>query len=135
MKKFLWIALILLVAGLGFAAYLWNKPHRTADDEKPVAMLTADALFMEFSANDAASNAKYLDKVVEVSGVVNTIGKNDANETKIALATSDMLAEVSCIIKEGEKTDGIASGTNIVIRGICNGYNTDVELRQAVISK
>lgn len=140
LKKILAIGLILALIVGGVVFYLLNKPHRTAEDEKPVAVLTADELFNQFNNEPDSSNTKYLEKVIQVTGTVNsikTVENNGKTENKIALATPDEMgiAEISVILKEGEKTEGIQEGTTIVLKGICNGFNTDVELRQAVIVK
>ena len=137
LRKILAIVAVLLVIGAAVGYYMWNKPHRTAEDEKPAATLTADDLFNQFNSDAAGSNAKYLDKVIQVSGVVNSVKTTEANETKIALQTPDEMgiAEISVILKAGEKADQIKDGTTVVLKGICSGFNTDVELRQAVIIK
>lgn len=135
LRKILAIVAVLLIIGAAVGYYMWNKPHRTAEDEKPVATLTADELFNQFNTDATGSNAKYLDKVIQVSGVVNSVKTTEANETKIALQTPDEMgiAEISVILKAGEKADQIKDGTTVVLKGICSGFNTDVELRQAVI--
>jgi hypothetical protein len=137
LRKILAIVAVLLVIGAAVGYYMWNKPHRTAEDEKPAATLTADELFNQFNSDAAGSNAKYLDKVIQVSGVVNSVKTTENNETKIALQTPDEMgiAEISVILKAGEKADQIKDGTTVVLKGICSGFNTDVELRQAVIIK
>ena len=137
LRKILAIVAVLLVIGAAVGYYMWNKPHRTAEDENPAATLTADELFNQFNSDAAGSNAKYLDKVIQVSGVVNSVKTTENNETKIALQTPDEMgiAEISVILKAGEKADQIKDGTTVVLKGICSGFNTDVELRQAVIIK
>ena len=137
LRKILAIVAVLLVIGAAVGYYMWNKPHRTAEDEKPVATLTADELFNQFNTDAAGSNAKYLDKVIQVSGVVNSVKTTETKETKIALQTPDEMgiAEISVILKAGEKADDIKDGTTVALKGICSGFNTDVELRQAVIIK
>ncbi len=137
LRKILAIIAVLLVIGAAVGYYMWNKPHRTAEDEKPVATLTADELFNQFNTDAAGSNAKYLDKVIQVSGVVNSVKTTENNETKVSLQTPDEMgiAEISVILKAGEKADQIKDGTTVVLKGICSGFNTDVELRQAVIIK
>lgn len=133
MKKTLiaFIVLIAIAAGVGF--YLWNKPHRTAENEKPAALLTADELFLQFSENEEEATAKYLNQTIQVTGEIADIVPDNGGEVKIALATSDILSEVSCSLVKGEKIDGLETGMEIVIKGICIGYDTDVQLQQSVL--
>ncbi len=135
MKKVLIILLVLGLIGGGIGVYLWNKPHRTAENEKPVAVLTAEDLFRQFSTNEQTATASYLDKTIEVKGTINAISTNDAGDTKVTLATSDLLAEIACILKKGEDSSSLQTGTEVAIKGICIGYDTDVQLQQSVIIK
>jgi UDP-N-acetylmuramyl pentapeptide synthase len=68
MKKLVLFGIVALVIGLGVAYYLWNKPHRDIAAEDAAFALTADELFDAFEADETAANAKYLDKVVAVTG-------------------------------------------------------------------
>lgn len=135
LKKILIVGLILLAIGIGIGAYLWNKPHRTAENEKPVATLTAENLFVEFSETEQAAQGKYLDKTIQVSGTINNVSTTETGDTKVTLATSDMLAEIVCLMKAGENVGALTSGTVVAIKGICIGYNTDVQLQQCVVVK
>ncbi len=135
MKKVLIILLVLGLIGGGIGVYLWNKPHRTAENEKPVATLTAEDLFLKFSTDEKTAMTDYLDKTIEVKGTINAISTNETGDTKITLATSHLLAEISCLMKNGTDVSGIQTGTEIVIKGICIGYDTDVQLQQSVIIK
>ncbi len=133
LRKIIGIILIAIIIGGGVAYYLWNKPHKSAEGVKPVATLTAEELFTQYSTDAAGSDAKYLDKVLEVSGTVSNVSVNELNETKVALSTSDMLAEIAFIMKKGENIESLKTGTNIALKGICVGYNTDVELKESVV--
>jgi tRNA_anti-like len=133
LRKIIGILLIALIIGGGVAYYMWNKPHKSAEGAKPVATLTAEELFAQYSADAAGSDAKYLDKVIEVSGNISSVSVNELNETKVALSTSDMLAEIAFIMKKGESVENLKTGTNIALKGICAGFNTDVELKESVI--
>jgi len=138
LKKILIVGLILLAIGIGVAAYLWNKPHRTAENEKPVATLTAENLFTQFSSDEKTALTNYLDKTVQVKGTVNNVVQVESGnsfDTKLTLATSDMLAEIVCLMKTGEDVSTLQSGTVVAIKGICIGYNTDVQLQQCVVVK
>jgi uncharacterized protein YxeA len=135
MKKTILIILALgLVVGAITVYMLWNKPHRTAD-EKPFAMLTANDLFVEFSTDENAAWEKYRDKVIQVSGTVEEI-KNDASgNTDIVFTTEDILGKVIITLKTGAKADGVETGTTLEVKGICNGFLSDVLLNQGVIAQ
>lgn len=126
------IAAIAIIGG-GTATYLWNKPHRTAEDEKPFATVTANDLFNEFSADETAAFAKYQDKVIQVSGVVEEIKADASGNTDIVLTTEDILGKVICTLKVGATAQGAEVGTTVELKGICNGFLSDVLLNQGVV--
>jgi uncharacterized protein YxeA len=135
MKKTILIILILgLIVG-GVTAYLlWNKPHRTAD-EKPFASLTANDLFVEFSTNEAAAWEKYRDKVIQVAGTVEEVKTDASGNTDIVFTTEDILGKVIITLKQGAKAESTVIGTHLEVKGICNGFLSDVLLNQGVIAK
>lgn len=133
MKKILITILILAFIGGGIGLYLWNKPHRTAERETPVAIVNAEELFQQFSSDESNTTARYIDKTVQVSGVINRISTTDSGDLRVALATSDALAEVLCTMKKGEVLTDYQDGMSITIKGICIGFDTDVQLQQSVV--
>jgi hypothetical protein len=133
-KKILIILLIALLAGAGAALYLWNKPHRTAD-EKPFATLSANDLFVEFSTDENAAWTKYRDKVIQVTGTVEEIKQDASGNTDIVFTTDDILGKVVITLKQGATADSAEVGTQLEVKGICNGFLSDVLLNQGVIAK
>lgn len=130
-KKILILISVGILAALGTAYYMWNKPKRTAADEKPAASLSADDLFQAYSENEAAANASYLNKVIEVSGNVVSTETDPAGASVVYLETSDLLGTVSCTFIPGSNPE-INTGDQIKIKGICTGMLTDVILTQCV---
>jgi hypothetical protein len=75
MKKALLIGLaILLIAAFVGYKFLF-KSHRDISSEDISFTVTVQDLTAEFSKNDSLANAKYADKTIEVSGVVDTFDK------------------------------------------------------------
>jgi hypothetical protein len=134
-KKILIFLLIAAAIGGAIGYYLWNKPPRTAEDEKPFATLSADALFTEFSTDEVAATTKYLNKVLEINGKVADIKKDASGNTDVILETSDILGTVVCTLKIGANAEGTEVGTTVALKGICTGYLTDVILNQGVVLK
>jgi hypothetical protein len=133
LKKILVFLLIAGAIGGAVGYYLWHKPPRTAEDEKPFATVNADALFTEFSTDEVAATAKYLNKVLEINGKVADIKKDASGNTDVILETSDILGTVVCTLKNGANADGTEIGTTVDLKGICTGYLSDVILNQGVV--
>lgn len=133
MKKIVISILVIgLLGGLATAFYMWNKPKRTAADEAAVATLSADDLFMQYSENEANANKAYLDKIVQVSGVVASTDTDESGLDVVYLETSDIMGLVSCTFARDNHPD-VAAGASVEIKGICTGILTDVVLTQSTL--
>jgi uncharacterized protein YxeA len=136
MKKILFILLILGLITAGVGAYLWNKPHRTADDEKPFASLTANQLLTEFTTDEPTTWAKYKDKVIQISGEVESISVDASGNTQVVMKTETEMSTVSVTLMEGATAPDVNAGTMIDVKGICNGFDDifgEVQLNQGVV--
>lgn len=131
-KRVLVILVILtfiVIAGLvGYRA--WNKPFNDPLNGDAIKVSAAQ-LFSDFSANESASQKKYVpektgNKKVEVTGEIKEIGKNDDGEAFYILKTSDEIFGVKCIMDKGFEITNAKNGDEIAVRGFCDGYNMDV---------
>lgn len=133
-KKILkWLLLSILVIGTtgGIVAYkMWNKPHRNVEATTAIAV-TATKLTTEYETNEPEANIDYLDKVLEVTGEINEISKNQKGEAVITLKGTDM-GGVICTL-ESAMPAVTKTGATVVVRGICTGYLTDVVLVRCII--
>ena len=137
MKKIIIALFLMALIAAGIGAYLWNKPHRTADDEKPFATVTSSQLFTEFATDEATTWAKYKDKVIQISGEVESTSTDASGNTQIVLKTDTEMSTVSVTLMAGATAPAVQSGTMIEVKGICNGFLNDifgeVQLNQGVV--
>jgi uncharacterized protein YxeA len=137
MRKIIIALFLMALIAAGIGAYLWNKPHRTADDEKPFATVTSSQLFTEFATDEATTWAKYKDKVIQISGEVESASTDASGNTQIVLKTDTEMSTVSVTLMVGATAPGVESGTMIDVKGICNGFLNDifgeVQLNQGVV--
>ena len=140
-RTLLYLVLIALLAGGGIAYYLFNKPQRTADDEKPFAVLTTDQLYQEFVANDTLAYQKYQGKVLQISGVM---GKTDVDPSGYRVVYLDTENSDVNVVVTLMKDAAVSShvGDAITVKGICNGSTLetmldmlmgDIQLNQGVV--
>lgn len=121
-----------LVAVAAAIYVVWNKPHATVDDVKGIR-ITAEALTDAFEKNEQGANSVYLNKVIEVSGKISEVSKNQDNKDVILLETSDPLSGVQCTMRENGGRYQV--GEEIAIKGFCNGYTMVVLLSDCIITK
>ena len=120
----------LLLGTAGVAWYIFFKPHRSLSDSR-VTRVEADSLFMAFQQDEQKANAAYLDKALEVSGIVAGIETNQQGQTVLLLDSGDPMGGVACTLSD--TVAGLAKGQTVVVRGFCSGYLTYVVLRDGVI--
>lgn len=112
---------------------MWNKPHAKVEHAKSVVM-TALTLSKEYNADEKKADSLYLNKAIEVSGMVSEIEKNQDGGTMIVLQTDDPMTGVQCTMRE--KDVKVEKGQNVVIKGFCSGNGiTGVSLTDCVMTK
>ena len=118
-----------MVIGVCTGVYIWNKPHKKAEDVKGITIDARD-LAREYNANEKAADAKYLNKVIEVSGTITEIDNNQDGGIMIILQTDDPAAGVQCAMRD--KGLKISKG-HTTIKGFCSGNGiTGVSLTDCV---
>lgn len=134
MKRLVIAAILGILLAGGIAYFMYNKPHRDVASEKPAFTLSADQLFDEYEADEAAANTKYLDQTVEVSGTIAEVGTNDAGQNFVILAAENaMIGGVSATFQEN--TDGLTEGQSVSLKCRCTGKLMDVVLINCTLSK
>lgn len=130
--------IIFLVTGLllagGIVYFVYNKPHRDVANEKAEYTLTADELYDEYEADEAAANSKFLDKTVQVSGMISEIGTNDAGQSFVILAAENaMIGGISATF-QGEQAN-LEEGLKVSLKCRCTGKLMDVVLINCTLSE
>lgn len=126
------IALILILGGAGYGYYMWNKPHQNMATAKTDIAIDATALFNEYNADENACNAKYLEKVIAVSGKVKEV-TNDEGAVKVSLDTGGefgVRCELSTTTTHARTT--FTPGESVTFKGTCSGLNFDVQFSNCV---
>ena len=121
-RKALIILLLVLLAAICLWFFYWNKPKKSIEDVSAISV-TATSLFQLYNSNETQANNKYTNKVVAVTGAVETVSKNTEGKTVVLLKSDDLMFGVNCTL---EKESQIKAGETVTLKGICTGYLTDV---------
>lgn len=135
MKKILLLSFFILIAAAAWYAYSeWNRKPATAADKATDFKVSANDIVNEFVANETDATKKYLEKMVEVTGVVSEVSPNGKN-TDVVLQTEDPMTSVTIqlIPEESEKAKNLKVGESVTLKGKCNGFNMGVEMNLGVI--
>lgn len=132
-------AILFLFLGILFLAGLYFRymPDKNYSKVKADYTLQATALLSEFEKNEAKANQKYMDKVIEVNGIIAEITKDQKGATVVALRNTEAFSGVLCTLQESsdEAIQKYAIGKSIKIRGVCTGMLMDVVLNKCVVIK
>lgn len=126
---------IFIVASLGVlilaivALALYNKPHREVGASEGI-VISAVELFEAFVADEASANEAYLDNVLSVTGIVNSVQANQQGDQVLVLETNDLMFGVSCTM---ESPVTVVEGREVTIKGFCKGYLSDVVLTNCIL--
>ena len=131
MKKNKIIISILIFGSLCFfiVYQTYNTPHRNIMGSTKDISLTADKIMYDFFSDESKANKRYLDKIIEVSGIISEL-KVVKEKGIITLKTTQDFGNVLCHLSEDTSQDiqALSEGQRITLKGVCTGYLMDVIL-------
>jgi len=128
LKKIIIVVAILAVAGVATGLYMWNKPPHIPKSGIPISSVI---LTKEYQNDEKLANSKYLNKDIEVSGIISAVSNNQDGEFIITLDSGDPLSEVQCTMRD--KNLKVTKGQNVTIIGTCTGNNMGVILTKCAL--
>ena len=114
-KRYIFIILIIVIAFIGYQ-YVFQE-HRDIKTETASYTVSTLQISDEFSKNVSESEIKYLNKTIEVSGVV-----SELNQTDLTLDES-----IFCALKAPIKKNSMKIRSQIKIKGRVIGYDDLLE--------
>ena len=117
-KTIIFSILGIIVIGVSIGYYLYNKGPlcvKCADGKK----VASEILYKNFSTDSTYAKKEYTDKILEVTGIVTQVSKNQQNQAIILLKTNESGASVNCTL-EGP-ADKVRDRDAVIIKGICTG--------------
>jgi len=134
-RTILWVGLLLLVlVACAYAWHLYQKPHQSAADESTAVTIDADSLYHQYQTDEHAADAKYMNKVMEVTGKLSEV-QHSGNAEIWILSTQPGGGGVNCQLFPGTKEAAPNPGDIVTIKGRCTGFLMDVNLTDCVKSK
>jgi hypothetical protein len=134
-KIALGIVLFIAIGSILVALKMYNKKHTDTSKAKPDFVVTATALQKEFEDNETAASAKYINKIVEVTGTVVSVKPAENNSLNITLSTGSDMSSVICTFISLADPSIIKSGDKATVRGECSGFLMDVLLNNCSLIK
>lgn len=127
------VVFVLAAAGIGTALYLYNLKPKDLLNVKPDYVITSTDLLKAFEEDEVVSSAKYINKVVEVTGEIIGIEDVEKKSWNISLQTGSDLSKVICTFPVVTDPGIFNLGREITVRGECSGFLMDVLLNNSVV--
>lgn len=132
-KTIVFAGIFVCLALLAFGYYMYNKPRTGAAAEDTDAAVTARQLYQAFVKDEQTAGLLYVNKVLEVSGVVAQV-QQTGQDLSVLLSGDDNGGGVNCSITAAGQEGSIPPvGTPVHIKGRCTGFLMDVSLVDAAI--
>ena len=132
MKRIVIVLVLFGLIGGGIGIYLYNKPVENLKTAQPDISIEAKALFDAFETDEATANTKYLDKVIQVTGNVQSV-QQEGDIQQITLDVGNEMAGVICELDNRNKTNTTYEvGATLTVKGMCTGMLMDVVLVRCV---
>lgn len=118
MKKKYWFfisAIVIIAAALAYN-YVYQD-HRDIKSEQPDFTITSTSIFEAFQANSTSAENTYLNKTIEISGIITEINNTDLtlDHNIFCQFTSNLTGEIHV-------------GEYITLKGRCIGYDDLLEI-------
>ncbi len=136
-RNVVYIGLAVVLVGVIAAIYFYNLGQDELLRVKPEYEITAEELYYEFSENEETANEKYINKVIQVTGILENKELTSEGYLNLVLKTSDASGSVICSFEDSDKQElnALDEGNEITIRGICAMKQMDVVLNNCVLIK
>jgi hypothetical protein len=134
-KILLGVVVFIALAGIGTALYLFIMPHKDLGKAKPDFIITAIDLQKAFEDNESAATAKYVNKVIEVCGTIESVKPGEGNILNVTLKTGRDLSSVICTFARDADPSKLNAGNQVTISGECSGFLMDVLLNDCSLIK
>ncbi len=133
MKKYVLILILIGIIGAGVGYSIYHKPHENINKAKADHRISAIELFSAYQTNEENANAVYLDKIIEVEGLVKETKEEDGM-VNVMLEADDMMFGVRCQLDNLSKHKRVqfAVGEKISLKGKCTGSLMDVVMVRCV---
>lgn len=132
-KISLFSVLFIAIAAVLIGLHEFNLKHPDTSKAKPAFVVTATVLEKEFADNEAAASAKYINKIIEVSGTIASVTHADSTHINISLKTGSDISSVICTFAASDDHSKMGPGEEIILRGECSGYLMDVLLNNCAL--
>jgi hypothetical protein len=136
-RNIILLSILMVAVIFGLVAWKWvfRPAEKSVEAEKAEVVIDATALVQQFETNEAAANAAYNDKVILVTGTIESI-TDDGSGLNLSLKNPGEISGVLCNFdKNSVAKEDFVVGRSIKVKGRCAGFLMDVYLNKCSISE
>jgi hypothetical protein len=122
------VVLLLVAAVAGWYAYTeYNRPLADLRETKAEVTISAIDLISAFENDSTNANQQYIDKVIEVEGVLKEATADDQGLYTLALGDESSMSSVRCSVDSASSAvaSQLKKGDLVKLKGISSGFTTD----------
>ena len=125
-KSIFKVGIILSVVSMGVLAFFSCNNNNTKENSQSGSVETSvNELVSDYVKDEKDANAKYLNKILILTGEIMQVELNMDYKTVLTFKTGDPLSAVTCTMKNASD---LKIGDNVKIKGLCTGFVGDVRL-------
>ena len=131
------IVLIIIIAAASGGSPSTDSPNDTAVEEtkETAIVITASELYSAYRTNEVSADTMYKGKLIELTGTIDTIGKDILDNPYVSFKTGEILGSVQCMLADSAiaQAGSLTPGTKITLQGRGNGYLLNALLKDCTI--
>ncbi len=126
---------VAIIGGAWFGYSEYNRKVRDLANVRAQVTMQANELIAAFEQNEVTANAKYLDKIIAVKGIVKKVEEDERGYISFILGDEGSMSSVRCSMDSVHVKDivHVKDGADVTIKGACTGFNADELLGSDVI--
>ncbi len=132
-KIALFVVFFIALAGILVALYMYNLQHKDLQKVKPDFVMTAVDLQKAFEDDEIAATSRYVKKIIEVSGMIQSVKPGEDKTLSVSLKTGGDLSSVICTFQTVSEPSKYKTGDQITLMGECSGFLMDVLLNNCAV--
>lgn len=127
-------ALALVVAGsVWYYVFQYSATHHRNVELENTIVISATQMVNDFQTDENVANSKYLNKVVQVKGILLKQGIDQSKNITVTIKSGDPFSNIFCTLRPSNNLN--TSDSVITVKGICSGFLSDVDLNDRVLIK
>lgn len=129
-------AMVIAIPMVAYLCYQYFRAPAQVTDMAADITETAQKIGSDYTQDETGSDAKYLGKVVDISGRIAVLQNQGSEGKTVYFKSNENSASVAVLLSKETSADKYPStGDSVVIRAYCTGFLMDVTFNRGVIIK